>query len=569
MDVVGQAPRIGVFICHCGTNIAGYVDVPGVVEYARTLADVAYAENNLYTCSNDTQERIKEKIREHDLNRVVVASCSPRTHEPLFRNTCREAGLNPYLFEMANIRDQCSWVHMFEHEKATRKSMDLVRMAVAKARLLEPLRKGRVPVEKAALVIGGGLSGMVAALDLANQGFSVYLAEKDRELGGNLRRVRYLLTAEDPREGLDSLMEEVRKNKSIRLFMDAKIESVDGSIGNFKTKVSTNGDVHELRHGVVVVATGAGEYAPTEYLYGADPGVLTQLELEARLAGESPASLPRAVVMIQCVGSRDAQRPYCSRVCCSEAIKNALRIKQLSPDTAVYVLFRDIRAYGFNETYYTRARQKGVVFVRYEEDRKPEVSRSGDRLEVSVHEPTMGREFSIDADWLVLSAATVPAESNKAVAQLLKVPLNQDGFFLEAHMKLRPVDFATDGVFVAGLAHSPKSIDESIIQAGAAAGRAGAILSRDHVELEASISCVLDNGCDGCAYCVEPCPFKAITLLEYMYEGAIKKIVEVNESICKGCGTCQATCPKGAVLVRGFRLDQIQAQVAAALEPMP
>jgi heterodisulfide reductase subunit A len=565
-DVTGEEPRVGVFVCHCGTNIAGVVDVPAVVEYAKTLPGVVYAENNLYTCSNDTQERIKEKVKEHGLNRVVVASCSPRTHEPLFRNTCREAGLNEYLFEMANIRDQCSWVHMLEHEPATRKAKDLVRMALAKSRLLEPLQKGHVPVEKAALVIGGGLSGMVCALELANQGFSVCLAERENELGGNLRRIRYLLTAEDPRAGLESVIEEVRKNRNIRLFTGAKVESIEGSIGSFKTRLSVDGDVHELAHGVVVVATGAKEYRPTEYLYGADPGVLTQLELEERLAGDGRVSLPSTVVMIQCVGSRDAERPYCSRVCCSEAIKNALRIKQLRPETAVYVLFRDVRAYGFAEAFYTKARQQGVVFVRFEEDRKPEVARSGDRLQVSVYDPTVEKEILIPAGWVVLSAGTVADAGNKAVAQLLKVPLNQDAFFLEAHMKLRPVDFATDGVFLAGLAHSAKSIEESIIQAGAAAARAGRILSRDSVELEASLSCVRDDGCDGCAYCIAPCPYKAITLLEYARDGAIKKIVEVNESLCKGCGTCQATCPKGAIFVKGFRLDQIQAQVSAALE---
>jgi heterodisulfide reductase subunit A len=565
-DVAGEEPRVGVFVCHCGTNIAGVVDVPAVVEYARGLPGVVYAENNLYTCSNDTQERIKEKVTEHALNRVVVASCSPRTHEPLFRNTCREAGLNEYLFEMANIRDQCSWVHMFEQEQATRKSKDLVRMAVAKARLLEPLRKGHVPMEKAALVIGGGLAGMVSALQLANQGFPVFLVEREKELGGNLRRIRYLLTAEDPQAALASLVEEVRRNPNIRLFTDAKIEAASGSIGSFKTTVSVEGDRHELAHGVVVVATGAREYRPTEYLYGTDPGVLTQLELEERLDGNGRVSLPSTVVMIQCVGSRDAERPYCSRVCCSEAIKNALRIKRRSAQTAVYVLFRDVRAYGFAESFYTRARQEGVVFVRFEEDRKPAVSRSGDRLLVSVYDPTIDKEVVIPAGWVVLSAGTVAEDDNKAVAQLLKVPLNQDRFFLEAHMKLRPVDFATEGVFLAGLAHSAKSIEESIIQAGAAAARAGRILARDEVELEASISCVRDDACDGCAYCVDPCPYKAITLLEYAREGAVKKIVEVNESLCKGCGTCQATCPKGAIFVKGYRLDQIQAQVSAALE---
>jgi heterodisulfide reductase subunit A len=565
-DVGGQEPRVGVFVCHCGTNIAGVVDVPSVVEYARTLPDVVYAENNLYTCSTDTQERIKQAISEHRLNRLVVASCSPRTHEPLFRNTCREAGLNPYLFEMANIRDQCSWVHMFEPEKATKKSKDLVRMAVAKARLLEPLQKGEAPVHKAALVIGGGLAGMVSAIDLADQGYQVYLVEKQAELGGNLRRIRYLEGGEDPQAALRGLVAKVRAHDRIRLFTGAAIESIEGSVGSFRTRIASNGAAAEVEHGVVVVATGAKEHRPQEYLYGEDPGVLTQLELEERLATRGAEGLPSTVVMIQCVGSRDAERPYCSRVCCVEAIKNALKLKQVSPATQVYVLYRDIRTYGFKETFYTKARQQGVVFLRHEDDRKPVVTRNGAGLQVAVDDPQLGINVAIDAGLVVLSVGTVPHDGNQQVARLLKVPLNQDGYFLEAHMKLRPVDFATDGVFLAGLAHSAKSIDESIVQASAAAARAGAVLSQDHIELEANLSRVAEESCDGCAYCIDPCPFKAITLIEYVRDGAVKKTIEVNESLCKGCGTCQATCPKRGVFIRGFTLDQIAAQVSAALE---
>lgn len=571
-DVTGKEPRIGVFVCHCGTNIASVVNVPDVVEYAKSLPAVVYAENNLYTCSNDSQERIKEKIGEHDLNRVVVASCTPRTHEPLFRNTIREAGLNPYLFEMANIRDQCSWVHMHEPEKATRKAKDLVRMAVAKARLLAPLRKGSVEMSKAALVIGGGLSGMSSALELASQGFAVHLVEKEKELGGNLKRVRYLLNGEDPGGALRSLVERIRGESRIRLHLGSRIEGIEGSIGCFRTRIAENGAREEFDHGVVVVATGAEEYRPKEYLYGTDPRVLTQLELEERLAASGPRFLaggdgrPKTVVMIQCVGSRDEERPWCSRLCCTEAVKNALKIKELSPATPVYVLYRDVRTYGFREGYYTKARRQGVAFVRYGETRKPEILADGGGLRVRVHDQVLGLTMEIPSDLIVLSAGTVPREDNGAVAQLLKVPLNRDGFFLEAHMKLRPVDFATDGVFLCGLAHSPKSIEESIIQAGAASAKAGALLSKDRVELEANISHVVDENCDGCAYCVEPCPFHAITLIEYMWQGAVKKTVETNESVCKGCGTCMATCPKKGIFVRGFSLEQIGAQVEAALQ---
>jgi len=571
IDVERQEPRIGVFVCHCGTNIAGVVSVPGVVEYTKTLPNVVYVENNLYTCSNDTQERIKEKIKEHNLNRVVVASCTPRTHEPLFRNTVREAGLNPYLFEMANIRDQCSWVHMMEPEKATEKSKDLVRMAVAKARLLDPLQKRAVPIIKSALVIGGGLSGIISAIGLAGQGFDVYLVEKEKELGGNLRNIHYLLSGDNPQDELKNLIEQIKKTKNIHLYTEAKIENIEGTIGSFKTTISQKKKSIELNHGVVIVATGAQQYNPKEYLYGQDERVLTQLELEQRiitngdLSVKAKNSLPKNIVMIQCVGSRDEERPYCSRVCCSEAIKNALKIKELSPETNIYILFRDVRTYGFRESYYTKARQQGVMFVRYEEDRKPEVTKNGNGLQVEVFDQTLKIPIEISADLVVLSAGIVAGEGNEEIAKFLKVPLNKEGFFLEAHMKLRPVDFATDGVYLCGLAHSAKAVEESIIQAQATASRASTVLSKDSVELEANISQVVDESCDGCAYCIEPCPYQAITLIEYMREGAVKKTVEVDETACKGCGCCMATCPKKGIFVRGFKLEQIGAQIKAAL----
>lgn len=569
-DVTSEDPRIGVFVCHCGSNIAGIVNVPQVVEYAKALPNVVYAENNLYTCSNDTQEKIKEKIKEHSLNRVVVASCTPRTHEPLFRNTLKEAGLNPYLFEMANIRDQCSWVHMGQPEKATLKSKDLVKMAVAKARLLEPLQTRLVPVTKSALVIGAGLSGMTSALELAGQDFDVYLVEREKELGGYLRVIQYLINGTRLHDEFKSLLANVKGNNRIHLFTQARVEAIEGSIGRFKTKIAMNGTSKEFEHGTVIVATGAKEYQPKEYFYGEDERVITQLELERRLVAiedffTSPGKGPKAVVMIQCVGSRDNERPYCSRLCCTEAVKNALKIKEFSPTTGVYVLYRDIRTYGFRESYYTKARQKGIVFIRYDKEKKPEVSKNGKRLKVSVFDPTLGVSTSIPADLIVLSTGIVANEDNKTIAQFLKIPLNKDGFFLEAHMKLRPVDFATDGVFFCGLAHSPKRIEENIIQAQAASARAATVLSKDSIELEGNISQVVDENCDGCAYCVDTCPYKAITLLEYMREGAIKKTVETNEAVCKGCGSCMATCPKKGIFVRGFKLEQISAQVNAAL----
>lgn len=569
-DVTGQPARIGVFICHCGTNIARVVNVPEVVEYAKTLPDVVYAENNLYTCSNDTQEKIKKLIDEHNLNRVVVASCTPRTHEPLFRNTIREAGLNLYLFEMANIRDQCSWVHMHEPENATKKAKDLVRMAVAKAQLLESLQKKSISINHSTLVIGGGLSGMSAALSLAEEGFIVHLIEKEKQLGGNLRRIHFSSDGEKPQEQVNSLIQQIKQNDLIHLYTDSKILGVEGFIGNFKTKIASNGTnetnsvkEREIKHGVVVVATGAQEYKPTEYFYGQDERVITQLELENRLAnGKFDA---KNVVMIQCVGSRDSEKPYCSRICCPEAIKNALKIKEISPRTNVIILYRDIRTYGFRESYYRIAREKGVIFIRYEEYKKPEVSRQDDSVKVTLTDPILGTPISVYADFLVLSAGIVPYQENKDLAQMLKIPLTQDKFFMEAHMKLRPIDFATEGVFLCGLAHSAKSIEESISQALGVAARASTILSKNRIELEATISQVVDENCDGCAYCIDPCPYKAITLIEYIRDGTIKKTVEVNEAACKGCGVCQATCPKKGIFIKGFKLEQISAMVNSAL----
>ena len=574
-DVAGQEPRIGVFVCHCGKNIGGVADVPAVCDYAAKLPNVVFAAHTLYTCSADTQVVIKQAIREHDLNRVVVASCSPRTQEPLFRSTCREAGLNPYLFEMANIRDQNTWVHMHEPEKATRKAKDLVRMAVAKARLLEPLRNRSVGVRRGALVVGGGMAGMTAALELADQGFVAHLVERSAELGGNMRRVRYLLGDDlDPQRELAAVVARVRSHPDVRLYVSSEVAAVDGSIGNFRSTVrGPDGTTTTFDHGVVVVATGARPYVPDAYLYGKDPAVVTQLELEEALAGapgdgKAPLRVGelKSVVMIQCVGSREPERPYCSRICCSVAIKNALRLKQLRPDAQVYVLYRDVRAYGFNEEWYRRARELGVTFVKYEPEAKPVVAREGGRLVVTVEERVLGRRLALPADAVVLSTAIVPDPTGEALAKLLKVPLNQDRYFLEAHMKLRPVDFATDGIFLCGLAHSPAGIRENVAQACAAASRAATILAKDRLELDAIVSQVVDENCDGCAYCVEPCPFHALRLIEYMRNGEIKKTIDRDIAVCKGCGVCQATCPKGGIVVDHFKLPQLVAMIEAALE---
>lgn len=555
-----EEPRIGVFICHCGVNIGGVVNVPEVVEYAKTLPGVVYAEDNLYTCSQDTQERIKEKIREYRLNRVVVASCSPRTHEPLFRETLREAGLNPYLFEMANIRDQCSWVHMHEPEKATEKAKDLVRMVVAKARLLRPLEKPKINVLPVALVIGGGLSGMTAALELARQGFEVHIVEREPELGGNLRHIYYTLDGHDPQELLSKLVREVEAHPLIHVHKEAEVVEVGGYIGNFETTIRERGEEKVIRHGVVIVATGAEPLRPYgEFLYGEDPRVLTQVELEERLAkGEFKA---KRVVMIQCVGSRTPERPYCSRICCSHAVKNALKIKEISPDTEVLVLCRDVRTYGFRELYYRRARELGVLFVRYDPEKKPEVVRSGDKLLVKFYDPVMRSEVVAEADILALSTAVVPRQDAEELAKKLKVPLSQDGFFLEAHVKLRPLDFASDGIFLCGLAHYPKFIEESIAQACGAAARAATVLSRPVIEVEAAVASVDEERCRGCGRCEEVCEFGATKVVEL--DGRL--VAQVNEALCKGCGACAVRCPTGAIRIRHFTPEQILAMAEAAV----
>jgi heterodisulfide reductase subunit A-like polyferredoxin len=563
-DVRYMTPRIGVFICHCGSNIGGFLDIAALTEFTKNLPFVVHTENNLFTCSQDTQTHLKDMIMEHDINRVVIASCSPRTHEPLFQDTMKEAGLNPYLFEMANIRDQCSWVHMKEPQEATEKAKELLRMSISKAALLKPLPIIKLPMNQQALIIGGGLTGLTAALAFAEQGYPVFLVEKEHELGGNLRHIYSTIQGDDVQQHLAQLIQDVKKNKHIKVYTDAQIDSINGYVGNFTTHIKEKNNVLELHHGIVLVATGAQEYMPTEYLYGKDTRVLTQREFEHVLVKkERMLDKPETMVMIQCVGSRDPTHPYCSRICCTEAIKNALHYADLNKKATIYVLYQDIRTYGFREEYYQRAREKGILFLHYSADKKPVVERVNGTLTVRVHDTLLGEELALETDCLVLSTGIVPSTDSPLLSKMLKVPLTEDGFFLEAHAKLRPVDFATDGVFLAGLAHSPMSIEESIAQAFAAVSRACTLLSKEFLELPGTIAQVKEERCVGCGLCEQVCVYKAIEMASKTINGKERVIAKVNEGLCKGCGVCAGACFSGAITHQGFQDEQILAMIKA------
>ncbi|MBF7084626.1 CoB--CoM heterodisulfide reductase iron-sulfur subunit A family protein [Desulfallas sp. Bu1-1] len=555
-DVTGEIIRTGVFICHCGINIGSVVNVPEVVEYAKTLPGVVFADHKLYACSQDTAAQIKAAIEEHGLNRIVVASCSPRTHEPMFQETLKEAGLNPNLFEMANIRDQCSWVHMHEPEKATAKAKDLVKMAVAKAALLEPIYPVTLDMNHDALVVGGGVSGMTAAINLSKQGYKVNLVEKTDSLGGIANRLRFGMRGEDVPGFVNDLVARVNADENIKVYTGVEITEVHGFVGNFETTLS-NGEV--VKHGVTIIATGAQEYKPTEYLYGQNDRVMTLLELEGLLAAkDSKITGAKNVVFIQCVGSRDAERPYCSRICCTKSVKQALKIKEITPDANVFVLYRDIRTYGFFEEMYREARNKGVIFIRYTVENKPVVQAGPDSVKVTVTDHVLGVPVEIDADVVGLAAAIVAdKETNGKLSQFYKVPLNQEGFFLEAHMKLRPVDFGTDGVFMCGLAHGPKNLEENISQAKAAVGRACTVLAKQSISVEGKCAFVNKKKCAGCGDCESVCPAKAVQV------DPIEKVAVVNEALCKGCGACASTCRCGAINVKGCTNQQLVAMINA------
>jgi len=556
--------RIGVFVCHCGINIGGVVDVPAVRDYARELPGVVYAGDNLFSCSQDTQQAIREAIEENKLNRVVIAACTPRTHEPLFQETIREAGLNPYLLEFANIRDQDAWVHQGQPEEATVKAMDLVRMAVSKVSLSEPVDRLKLSVTPSALVVGGGVAGMTSAVQLADQGFEVYLIEKTGGLGGNATSIGYTWDGEDVRAYLKKLTERIEANPRIEVILESRIESVSGFIGNFKTILNAGQQRREISHGVVIIATGGDYYRPEEYLYNTNDRVTCWHELE-ELFEKEPARLDeaRSVAFIQCVGSREPERQYCSRICCTSSLLQAIDLKTKKPEVDVYILYRDMRSYGRREELYRRAREIGVIFFRYSLEEKPLVEEGEDgRLTISVKDHVIGSKVHFQADYLNLFTAVVPQREDE-ISRLFKVPLNEDGFLLEAHMKLRPVDFSTDGVFLCGIAHYPKPIEESIAQAQAAAARAAGVLTRKFIEVEPIVSVIDQEKCIGCGFCESSCPYGAAQLIKVEGKGFR---AESNPALCKGCGICAAGCPQNAIDMVHFRDSQILAAVEAGAE---
>ena len=551
-------PRIGVFICRCGINIAAYVDIPTVVEYAKTLPGVAYAEENMYTCSSDGLNKIKDAIKRHGLERVVVASCTPRTHEPLFQATCEEAGVNKYLFEMANIRDQCSWVHMKEPKKATEKAKDLIRMAVAKAALLETGDEPEIDVYPSTLVIGGGVSGMRAALSVADQGFNVILVEKQPTLGGKLQGFDSLFPYKQKAiEVLEPVINRVTTHPKIRVMTNSTVKSVYGFLGNFDIGVKTGKEVESFKVGTIIVAVGADVLKPKGlYLYGDDPRIVTQSELEQLLhTGRVDAE---RIIILQCVGSRNTERPYCSRICCNEAVKNAINAADKGRE--VYILYRDLQTYGIHYSHLEQeAKRKGVKFLKYQADKPPIVTAEPDNLKVSLYSPTVNETIELKADMLVLSTPLIPVADAKELSQMLKVPLDSNGFFMEAHVKLRPIDFATDGIYVCGTAHSPKDIGESVAQALGVASRASIPMAKGKVRTAAIMSQVDQTRCSGCGTCIDVCPYNALRKNE-------KGLAETIAAVCKGCGVCGSTCPEKAITMHHFTDKQIQAQGLAALE---
>jgi heterodisulfide reductase subunit A len=561
-SVAGEAPKIGVFVCHCGTNIAGVADVSSLVKYASKLENVGHCEDYVVSCASDALKKISKAIKEKKLNRVVVAACSPKDHEAAFREALREGGLNPYLLDMANIREQCTWVHAQNKGEASEKAEELIAMAVARARHLSPIEELSLPVNKRGLVLGGGSAGMKTALSLARQGFEVYLIEKESQLGGQLTRLHYTLEGMEVQPFLRKLIAEVEKEQRIKVFLGYELKSFAGYVGNFKSTIAKVGEDAapvELEHGIVIIATGGKLLTPSEYKYGQSKKIVSQQELESMIASKTLPEDLKEVAMIQCVGARSEERPYCSRICCGEAIKNALKLKELDENVDVTVFYRDMRSYGFREDSYLQAREKGVLFIQYEPEKKPEVELKGEDLSLTFYDSTLAMQGESNPDLLVLSTPVI-AEGNQELSQLLRVPITGDGFFMEAHMKLRPLDLATDGIFLCGMAHYPKYIPEAISQANGAALRAATILSQDSLITSGAVCEVDEDLCIACGACVAVCKYGAINV----QAGPRRKRAVVNPALCKGDGLCNSKCPMAAVSLKHFVDDGILAQIEAA-----
>ncbi len=558
-----ESIRIGVFICHCGSIIGDKLDCKALADFAKSLPNVEYSEDNLYACSEPGLTSIKYAIKEYNLNRIVLASCTPRTHENLFQNTFREAGINPYLYKLINLRDQSSFVHMSDPEKAMETARDLLSLNVSKVKLLEPIFETTVEITQSGLIIGGGIAGLTVALSLGRQGFETYIVERERELGGLVRKIQYILGEGNPQEYLENLIEKVEDHKKIKIFTEAEIEDINGFIGNFSTIVKQRGKKKEIDTGVIIVATGGIEYKPRELMYGLDDRIMTQLELEQKIMSNEVKA--KTITMIQCVGSRTKERPNCSRICCSEAIKNALKLKEEYPKINVCILYRDIQVYGFKEDYYKEAREKGVIFIRFDEDFEPTIDIKEKDLTISVKSVSLNELIKIRTDLAILSSAFLPAENEK-LSHLLKVPLDQNGFFLEAHIKLRPLDFATDGIFLCGAAQWPKFIDETISQALGTAARASTILSKEKLNIVGSIAEIDEEMCNGCGNCRDLCVYNAIEITETQIQfkdtreptvDTIHFKSKVDPILCRGCGICVELCPVGALSLCHFTFPQL------------
>lgn len=558
-DVTQEPPRIGVFVCHCGINISSVVDVESVKNYAASLSNVVYAGQNLFTCSQDSQGQMKDIIKKNGINRVVVAACTPKTHEGTFMDTLEESGINKYLFEMANIRNQDSWVHTDTPEEATNKALELVRMAVSRVSTLKPLHEKTIPVIPRGVIIGGGVAGMNAALGLANQGFEVILIEKEPKLGGLAAGIHTTIEGHKVTDYIEDLINRVTTHPKVQVLTQSLIVGFSGFKGNFTLEVLVGPGMYERKidHGIVILATGANEYRPTEYFYGQNPNVMTQIELTDYLIKNGANDLDN-VVMIQCIGSRTEDNPNCSRVCCQSAVKNAIHIKHMNPGANVFIFYRDIRTYGLLEHYYTEARKKGVLFVGFDIEDPPKVESSDKGLIVTGHDRMLNQKIKINAKVLILSAGMVP-EDTEEISSILKLARTTEGYFMEAHVKLRPVDMATEGIFVCGTAHSPKLISESVAQAHAAASRASTFLSQSHLTLSAVTARVDPEKCASCLICVRSCPYEVPKINS---DG----VSEIDIALCHGCGVCAAECPAKAIELDWYEDDQIFAKIDSLLE---